>query len=507
MKGFQVNDSKGTGSATAAKAGAASAQERADLHTLTAVQALDALANGTLRCETYVQALLERAREHQSLNAWITLNAAALTAARAVDDKRAAGATLGPLAGLPLLVKDNIDTQGLRTTAGTRALADAPLPTRNAPVLQKLLDAGAIVLAKANMHELAFGSTSSNAAYGFVRNPYAPDRVPGGSSGGTAAGLAARLAPAGLGTDTGASVRHPASFCGIVALRPSLGNGGPDRRYSGDGVAPISLTRDTVGCMARDVADVALLDAVITDSEPALPATLAGLRLGLPRGHFWESLDHEVEAIVEDAVRRLREAGVVFVEADLPGVADLNAKVSMPVALWEFYHRDLPAYLAKRGLTMSMDALAESVQSPDVRGVFEFGKSMPKAVYDDAVNVYRPQLVALYRRHFEQQGVDGVLFPTVPIPPPLIDPSFSGQVEINGVAQPGGPGAQFQVFIRNVDPGSNAGIPGLAQPAGMTRSGLPVGLEIDGPLGSDRRLLSIGLAIEQVLGLPPAPAL
>ncbi|WP_213955944.1 MULTISPECIES: indoleacetamide hydrolase [unclassified Variovorax] len=472
---------------------------------LSAVEVLAAFRRGDFSSQDYVRALLARANELRSLNTWVTLNgAAALEAAREIDEARARGDALGPLAGLPLYVKDNIDTKGIETTAATPALRGF-LPARNAPVLDPLLRAGAIVLAKANMHELAFGSTSSNAACGFVQNPYDITRIPGGSSGGTAAGIAARIAPAGLGTDTGASVRNPASFCGIVGLRPSVGNGGKDRRYPGAGVVPISRTRDTVGPMARNVADVALLDAVITGTEGVSPASLAGLRLGLPRGGFWENLDSEVEAVTSAAVEKLRAAGVVFVEADLEGWAALNAQVSMPVALYEFYHRDLPAYLKERDIPLGIEDVIAQVESPDVKGIFGFARDMPAEVYEQAMRVHRPQLMALYARYFEKHAVEGVLFPTVPILPPPIDPGFSGAVSINDVPQDGGPAAQFQVLIRNVDPGSNAGLPGLAQPAGMSASGLPVGLEIDGPLGSDRRLLAIGLAIEAVLGLPPAP--
>jgi mandelamide amidase len=462
---------------------------------LSAVEMLTAYASGTLTAEACVRTLLKRANALKHLNSWITLNEAG-----------ARGEKLGPLAGLPLLVKDNILTHGIKTTAGTHAF-DELVPVRNAPVLDLFLRAGAIVLAKANMHELAFGSTSSNAAFGFVRNPYDTDRIPGGSSGGTAAGVAARIAPAGLGTDTGASVRNPASFCGIVGLRPSIGNGGAQRRYDGAGVVPISRTRDTVGPMARTVADVALLDAVATGSAPIEPAPLAGLRLGLPRAFFWENLDLEVEAVMQTALQRLRDAGVVFVEADLQGLRELNERVSMPVALYEFHHRDLGDFLREENIGLSVDEVIAQVASPDVQGVFGIAKTMPKAAYDDAIDVYRPRLISLYADYFAVHAVEGVLFPTVPILPSLIDPAFSGAVSINGVPQPGGPAAQFQALIRNVDPGSNAGLPGLAQPAGMSAGGLPVGLEIDGPLGSDRRLLAIGLSIEQLLGLPPTPVL
>ncbi|MFM0047809.1 indoleacetamide hydrolase [Paraburkholderia sediminicola] len=471
---------------------------------LTATEALQAMQDGTLTSEAYVTTLLARANALKGLNSWIALNTdGALAAARKIDAARAAGRKLGPLAGLPIYVKDNIDAEGFPTTAGTPALKHL-MPAQNAPTLQRLLDAGAIVLAKANMHELAFGSTSTNVAFGFVQNPYDRSRVPGGSSGGTGAGIAARIVPAGLGTDTGASVRHPASFCGIAALRPSVGSGGLERRYSGARVVPISRTRDTVGPMGRSIADIAILDAIITGTAVPTPAPLAGLRLGLPKSYFWENLDDPVRQVAEAAVDKLRAAGVQIIEADLDSIGNLNQKVSLPVAFYEAY-RDIPLYLKAEGSTITLQQVIAQIASPDVRGIFAVAAKTTLADYTQAMAIYRPQLIALYSAYFAANRVDGIIFPTVPIVPPPIDPSFGGTVSINGVPQPGGRTAEFSVLIRNVDPASNAGLPGLAFPAGLTPSGLPIGLEIDGPLGSDKRLLSIGLSIEALLGRLPAP--
>lgn len=471
---------------------------------LTASGAVAAIRDGNMTAEAYATTLLARAKQLASLNAIITLNeAGVLAAARAVDAKRASGQPQGALAGLPLLVKDNIDTRDLPTSGGTPALRNFQ-PKTNAPVLQALLDAGAIVLGKANMHELAFGITSTNAATGFVKNPYDLSRIPGGSSGGTAAGIAARIAPAGLGSDTGGSTRVPSALCGTVGMRPSVGNGGADRRYSGAGVIPISHTRDTVGAMARTVADVALLDSVMAGKPAPVAASLSGLRIGLPRAYFWDNLDTELATIMNSAVQRLTTAGVVFVNADLAGIGALNDSISFPVALFETYV-DLPKYLLAEGSTLTIDQVAAQISSPDVQGAFGAAKTFPKAAYDAAIGTFRPQLQQLYASYFATNRVDAILFPTTPLPAVAIDGTFSGAVSINGVAQPGGPNAEFGAYIRNTDPGSNAGIPGLALPAGITKGGLPVGLEIDGPLGSDTRLLAIGLAIEALLGPLPAP--
>ena len=267
-----------------------------DIPSLTAADLTAKIRQGDITAEAAVTALLARADRLKDLNVFISVNrTGALAAARAIDLKRKAKGKLGPLAGLPLIVKDNIDAAGIPSTAGCRGLAENR-PAKNAPVLAPLLAADAILLGKANMHELADGITSNNAGYGAVHNPYNRDLIPGGSSGGTAAGIAARIAPAGLGTDTAGSVRIPSSLCGVAGLRPTA------KRYPLDGIVPLSHTRDTPGPIARTVADVALLDSAIMkiDSEP-VKWELRGLRLGLPRAFFWSDLDPETEAVMNEA--------------------------------------------------------------------------------------------------------------------------------------------------------------------------------------------------------------
>ncbi|MDP3821443.1 MAG: indoleacetamide hydrolase [Burkholderiales bacterium] len=474
---------------------------------LTSSQAIAAMRAGSLSAETYVTTLLARAEALNELNAFITLNkAGALTAARAIDAMRTSGTPLPALAGLPIVVKDNINTRDLPTSGGTLALRNVQ-PTANAPSLQKLIDAGAIVLGKTNMHELAFGITSTNLSSfaGPVKNPYDKTRIPGGSSGGTAAAIAARIAPSGIGTDTGGSSRLPAALCGIVGLRPSVGNGGVQRRYTDtNAVVPISHTRDTVGPMGRTVADVALLDSVITGRAMPAAIGLKGLRIGIPAS-FWAGLDTQLAAVMTAAKTKLAAAGMVLVDVDTVGLMALNDKVSFPVALHEPI-ADIPAYLAATGVAgVTVASIAAQIASPDVKGAFGailgdvFG-----SVYADAINIHRPQLQALYASYFADNALDAMMFPTSILPAVVIDAvNGSSTVSING----GAPVDEFGTYIRNTDPGSNAGIPGLSLPAGLTSGGLPVGLELDGPVGSDARLLGMGLAIEDLLGTLAAPAI
>jgi Asp-tRNA(Asn)/Glu-tRNA(Gln) amidotransferase A subunit family amidase len=448
-----------------------------------------------------VQAALDRAEQFKDLNAFIIVNKdGALAAAAQVDT----GEKTGALAGLPIVVKDNINTADMPTSGGTPALQNARA-SRNAPSLEKLLDAGAIIVGKTNMHELAFGITSTNLASfaGPVKNPYDKTRIPGGSSGGTSAAIAARIVTCGLGSDTGGSTRVPAALTGTVGLRPSVGNGGAQRRYDdANMVVPISHTRDTVGPMGRTVADVALLDSVITGTAMAKAEPLRGKRLGIPAA-FWSGLDRDVEAIAKAARAKLAEAGVVLVNADMAGLFEQNGKVSFPVALHEPI-ADIAAYLGASGIEgITLADIAGKIASPDVKGAFgaitadAFG-----AAYQDAITVQRPALQRIYEAYFRDNNLDGILFPTTIAPAPLIDAEKgSGEMSINGEK----PVPTFDTMIRNTDPGSNAGIPGLSLFAGMTPGGLPVGLEIDGPVGSDTKLLALGLSIEDILGTAPPP--
>jgi mandelamide amidase len=267
-------------------------------------------------------------------------------------------------------------------------------------------------------------------------------------------------------------------------------------------VIPISHTRDTVGPMGRTVADVALLDSVITGSPLAVAEPLRGKRFGLPAA-LWGGLDRDVENVMKDARQKLEGAGAVFVEADIVGLFEQNAKVSFPVALHEPV-ADFPAWLKASGIEgITLADIASKIASPDVKGAFgaitadAFG-----AAYQDAVLVHRPALQKMYQDYFRNNNVDAILFPTTVAAAPLIDlVKGSGEMSING----GAPVPVFDTMIRNTDPGSNAGIPGLSLFAGMTPAGLPVGLEIDGPVGSDAKLLGLGLSIEAILGTAPPP--
>lgn len=463
-----------------------------DLPSLSVTDARAALRRGDFSCVVYVEALLACSDEWNFLNAFVAQDRARLRdAARGTDARGDARGRL-PLAGIPIALKDNIDTASLPTTGGTGALKGR-CPPMDAPATQRLRAAGALLAGKTNMHELAFGITSNNAVTGAVHNPYAPSCIPGGSSGGSAAAVSARMVPAALGTDTGGSVRLPAALCGVVGFRPSVG------RYPGAGVIPISHTRDTVGPLARCIDDIRLLDSVLSGRvATAPPISLAGLRLGIPRSYFLAGMDAALAPVVEAALQALQRAGVELVEVEVRGVGALNAAAGFPVALYELM-QDFPAYLARAGYDLDMQDLLAGAGSPDVRAVLASQRG-PDAVsagaYQNALQA-RARLQEAYAECFRAGRVDALVFPTAILPARPIGEDDT--VELGGARVP-----TFAGFIHNTDPGSNAGLPGISLPIGLTEAGLPVGLEVDGAQGSDDRLLAIAAALEGVL--PPTPA-
>lgn len=459
---------------------------------LTAREALAAMEKGILSSEEYVRVLLDRISRHPQINAFIQVDPAqSLAAARLADEQRALGQSLGPLHGLPVLLKDNINTADFPTSGGTPALQDHQ-PDENAPVAQALIDAGAIILGKTNLHELALGITSNNAFFGPVRNPYDTDLIPGGSSGGNGAALAARFAPVAVGSDTGGSVRMPAALTGTMGFRPSSG------RYPQAGIVPLSATLDTAGPMGLSVDDLALLDSVITGAPVGLEWTsLRGLRLGIPRGHFRENLAPAVEAALEEVFRRLERSGAVLVDADIPGVPDPSVAANQLTVGFE-WPRDLNAYLASNGTGLDFSTLAPTIASQDVALLAQFvlNNPVPESLYEQIVFGVRPALQAGYQDYLADNDLDGVIYPTTPLPAAPIGQDFF--VELNGESVP-----TLETYVRNTHFTPVIGAPTLTLPVGLTDDGLPVGIDLAGPLGGDRRILAIGAAIDRVL--PPVP--
>ena len=468
----------------------------AELVPLSAVEAVAGIARGDFTAEQYAAALLSRCAATRSLNAFITLEPdKVLAAARECDRKRRDGIPRGPLFGLPIPIKDSIGTRDYPTTAGTPALRSFR-PPNDAAIVQALRAAGAIVLGKTNLHELSYGWTSNNGAFGPVHNPYDPTRIAGGSSGGTGAAIAAQMAPLGIGEDTNGSIRIPAALCGVFGLRPTTG------RYSTHGCVPPTPLLDQVGPIARTIADIGLLDSVLTnDWQPLVPRPLKGVRLGVIRGYYYSDLDPEVEHITSHALRRLQGEGVELVESEFPELSEVHEQITYPLIA-----HDAPSaigrYLSENHAGLTFEQLIDKA-SPDIRdglrAVLPGGAAfVSEATYGVVVQQRIPRLRRQFHEYFSRTGVSAIVFPVACVPALPIGPE--GDVKI-GERQV----SLYTALARNITPTSSARLPGLVVPAGLTQSGVPVAIELDAEGGTDRALLALGMSVARTLGSVAPP--
>lgn len=446
-------------------------------------------------CEELVHYYFDTIEKQQSLNAFISTDkASAIQQAQYWDKYLLSGKPCPALMGILIAVKDNIHVAGFPNSAGTPALADFK-PQSSAPIIQKLIVHGAIIVGKTNMHELAFGVTGYNTAMhieGVVgtRNAVNPLHIAGGSSSGSAVAVAAGMVPISIGTDTGASIRLPSALNGCLGFRPTVG------RYSQEGITPISHTRDTAGPIAHTVSDIILIDQLITQELKKEPLQPDQIRLGI-NPYFWNHLDEDVHEQAHIALGLLKEAGVEIINVDMPNLEQLNHAISFPVVVYEGKY-DLIQYLKDHHVKLTIETVVDQILSPDVQAIFKqnilpqliqdhTGQLVPVLpFYEKAISEARPQLLELYQNTFKAHNLHALLLPTSPIVAPLANEQ-SNSIE------------NFQTLIRNTDPGSNIGLPGLSLPIGKgAKSKLPVGLEIDGLPHHDGEILAIGMALEEI---------
>ncbi len=422
------------------------------------------------------------------LNAYATFDRAALMAqAKEADVAKNLGNVRGPLHGVPLILKDNINTMALPTSGGTPALVGND-PGSNAPIAARLFQAGALLAGKANLHELSSGGTSANHTFGPVRNPYDHTRIPGGSSGGTAAAIAAGQAPAGLGTDTAGSVRVPAALCGIFGFRPTTG------RYSGEGIVPLSKTQDTAGPLALTMDDIILLDQVLTaDPKPVPAQSVSELRIGVAE-HLIESSSPAVSQVIGETLTRLADAGVTLVSVDLAPIRELQRPASAGVIDMDFPDI-MRVYLEDYAPHLSLEALSDGIASPAVKQFTKdrLAKPFDAEAYALAIGDGLKTLQAAWKELFDIHKLDAIAFPTTPeCALPLTDD--------DNVLRDGESTLSWFYFTFSAM-GSIGQRPGVTIPAGLSQGGLPVGLELDGLPGNDEKLLAVAKAVADALAV------
>ena len=408
------------------------------------------------------------------LNAFITVTAdSAIAEARQAEQEIGQGKWRGPLHGIPVGLKDLIDTAGVKTTAASALLKDR-IPTRDAEVVRKLKAAGVVILGKQNLHEFAYGGSSIISYFGEARNPWNPEHITGGSSGGSAAAVAAGLGFAAIGTDTAGSVREPAAACGIVGLKPTYG------RVSVEGVIPLSISLDHVGPLTTSVADAAAVFDAIAESAPKAAPGIAGqqpistagtrnLRIGVPRKYFFDALDSEISAAVEDALTTFKKivSQVSDIELDVPEDRSLQSAES-----YEYHAESVTK--------------APELYDPETLRRIRAGEKYSAGDRARAITELQQE-----RRKIQLtfREVDVLVTPTLPVSPPRIADLKHHPEKLRPAEL---------VLLRNTRPFNVWGLPAISIPCGFTREGLPIGLQIAGPHWSDSTVLAVARAYERV---------
>ena len=441
----------------------------------TIFQAYPLIRSGELSPVELVDAYLDRIRRlDDRLNAFVTVtDERAVVRARELERELVEGNWRGPLHGIPIALKDNIDTKGVLTTAASEVFADR-MPAEDAEVVTRLKDAGAIIIGKLNMHEFAYGATSAISHFGPVRNPWDLDRIPGGSSGGSGAAVAAQFCAGALGTDTGGSIRIPAAHCGIVGLKPTYG------LASIRGIIPLSVSFDHVGPMCRSVADAALLLQALAGYDPldiasisvpvpdyssGLQRRTSALRIGVPRTFFYEDVDPEILDAIEVALGVLSVLTSSVQEVNLPARPQAR-----PVSVEAYeYHAD--------HLEDSRERFAPSTLERIEQGAEMSAIDYAAVLYE--IELGRKAITAIFKT------VDVLVTPTLVQLPVSIDTAREAPLETT------------QSLIRNPAPFNFYGIPTISIPCGFSREGLPIGLQISGPALGELDVIALAHAYEQ----------
>jgi aspartyl-tRNA(Asn)/glutamyl-tRNA(Gln) amidotransferase subunit A len=473
---------------------------------LSVVETVQKVASGEVLAARVVENYLARIRNvDRELGAYLEINSdeARKTAAE-IDRKRAANQPLGPLAGVPIALKDVLVTKGIPTTAGSKIL-EGWIPPYDGTVVERLRAAGAVILGKVNCDEFAMGSSTERSAYKKTKNPWDTSRVPGGSSGGSSAAVAAGMCAASLGTDTGGSIRQPAAFCGVVGLKPTYG------RVSRWGVVAFASSLDQVGPLTRTVADAALVLEVIAGLDPrdstsldvpvptytdAITGDVKGLRVGIPHEYFEAAIDDEIRAALDKVKASLVERGAILVDISLPNTTHAlpayyivaPAEASSNLARYDGIRFGKAASGARNLLDLYMKSRGAGF-GPEVKRRIMLGSYALRSGYYDAYYKKAQQIRTLIKRDFDKafHHVDVVLTPTTP----------TAAFRFNSKATP------LDMYLADIFTLSCnlAGIPGLSVPCGLTVDGLPIGAQLLGKPLDEATLLRTGAVIESANGL------
>lgn len=422
---------------------------------------------------------LERiAALNPQLNAFITVfEAEAMEQARALDEEQRQGRSRGPLHGRTISIKDLIDVRGFPTTAASRVRAEH-VAHSDATIVARLREAGAVLIGKTNLHEFALGTTSDVSAFGPVRNPYDPNRSPGGSSGGSAAAVATGMGWASIGSDTGGSIRIPASACGVVGLKPSFGE------VPMVGVVPLSVSLDHVGPIAQTVGDAWAIHDVLTGTShrPSSARTGSDVRLGRLTGYFVEKLDEDVRKRTDEALSRVKDAGATIVDIDLgrmPDILQMYLNVALPEAF--AYHAEALEHMPEKF-------------SDSVRARLQMGERISR---DDYIRAQGDRAKMRTVVDGALLKCDALVLPTMPIPPQKVGAETA---VIDGTEEPLRP-----LTLRLTQLFNLTGHPAISLPCGETRDGLPCGLQMVGRHKHTTDLLQVALTCEAHVS-PRAPS-
>ena len=434
----------------------------------TIAQASELIRAGEISPVEVLQECLARIEAlNPTLNAFITVLAdSALQEARRAEAEIRSGNWRGGLHGIPIGLKDLIDTAGIRTTAASAIFRDR-VPTYDAEVVKKLKSAGAVLIGKQNLHEFAYGGSSLISRFGPVHDPVNPECIAGGSSGGSAAAVASGMCFGAIGTDTAGSVREPAALCGVVGLKPSYG------LVSVEGIIPLSPSLDHAGPITRTVEDAAIMLDALTSSPGRYRASLReerrSLRLGIPRTYFYEQLDPEVAEAVESAIDEMQTLGCVTVEIELRVDTDRTLQSAEAYA----FHRE-------------MIASSPELYYPETLRRIRTGENVTKEQYESSLRELhhiREQIPAIFR------DVDLLITPTIPIVAPRIADLMSNIDQLRPTEL---------LLLRNTRPVNVWGLPAISIPCGSAREGLPIGLQIIGPVRAEERVLQLAYVLGQL---------